>query len=458
MLNTGKIISVQGPIIEVEFLDDKPLVHDILVLENDPGTIMEVVRSSGNNTFFCLNLSEGQKLQRHKKVINTKKGVHVPVGKEVLGRAINIFGAPLDGKGMIKAKEAKSVYAKAPNYNEVSSHQEILETGIKAIDFFSPIIKGGKLGLFGGAGVGKTLLLTEIMHNIVTSNQEKNVSVFAGIGERIREAKELYQTLDEKGVLSSTALVFGPMSQNPAVRFLTGFSATTIAEHFRDSLDKDILFFIDNVFRFAQAGNELSTLMDTIPSEDGYQPTLVSEMANIHERLVSKNNNSITAIEAIYVPNDDIMDQGVQAIFPHLDSTIVLSRAVFHEGLLPAVDLLLSTSSSLNVEIVGELHLKTVIAAQSLLKRAVSLERIVSLVGESELSNEDKIDYQRARKLRNYMTQNFFVAENQTGKKGTFVKRETVVNDVSELLSGKYDSISDTKFMNIGGLSDLNGK
>jgi F-type H+/Na+-transporting ATPase subunit beta len=458
MKNEGKIISIQGSIIEVEFLEDKPIAHDVLVLQNDPETILEVIKSSSANSFFCLNLTQERKIQRHKKVINTKRSIHVPVGAEVLGRAINIFGQAMDGKGLIQAKETQSIYAKAPSLDEVTGHQEILETGIKAIDFFSPVIKGGKLGLFGGAGVGKTMLLTEIMHNIVALNQEKNVSVFAGIGERIREAQELYQTLNTKGVLPSTALIFGPMSQNPAIRFLTGFSAATIAEYFRDQMDKDILFFIDNVFRFAQAGNELSTLMDTIPSEDGYQPTLISEMSNLHERLVSKNNHAITSVEAIYVPNDDIMDQGVQAIFPHLDSTIVLSRTVYHEGLLPAIDLLSSTSVSLNPEMAGELHFRNALAAQSLLKKAVSLERIVSLVGESELSDEDKIDYQRARKLKYYMTQNFFVAENQTGKSGSYVKKETTVNDVAAILSGKCDNISESKLMNIGSLEEINGK
>ena len=458
MENVGKIISIQDPIVEVEFLDEKPIVHDILVLEDDPNTIFEVVKSSSTNTFFCLNLTEGRSVRRHKTVVNTKRAIRVPVGKEVLGRALNIFGFPMDGNGSIPAKQFQSIYAKAPTLTEVTGQQEILETGIKAIDFFSPLIKGGKLGLFGGAGVGKTMLLTEVMHNIVALNQEKNVSVFAGIGERIREAQELYRTLADKKVLSSTTLVFGPMSQNPAVRFLTGFSAATIAEYFRDRMNKDILFFIDNVFRFAQAGNELSTLMDTIPSEDGYQPTLISEMANLHERLVSKNNNAITSIEAIYVPNDDIMDQGVQAIFPHLDSTIVLSRSIYHEGLLPAIDLLSSTSASLNPEMVGEEHFKNVIAAQSLLKKAVSLERIVSLVGESELSDEDKLDYQRARKLKYYMTQNFFVAETQTGKKGSYVKLETTVKDVSAILSGQCDNISDSKLMFIGKLEEAYAK
>ncbi len=458
MQSQGRIIGIDGSIVEVEFLFDKPLIHDVIVLEDVPDIVLEVVKSSTTNSFFCLNLTEGKKLQRHMKVINTRQTLHVPVGNEVLGRVINIFGRPMDGKGLIKAKQTMPIYAKGPKYEEVSPHQEILETGIKAIDFFAPLVKGGKLGLFGGAGVGKTIILTEVMHNIVALNEEKNVSVFAGIGERIREAQELHHTLKDKGVLKSTALIIGPMSQNPAIRFLSGYSAATIAEHFRDILQKDVLFFIDNVFRFAQAGNELSTLMDTIPSEDGYQPTLLSEMANFHERLVPKNNNSITSIEAIYVPNDDILDQGVQAIFPHLDSTIVLSRSVYHEGLLPAMDLLASTSASLNPEMVGEKHYHTVLAAQSLLKKAVSLERIVSLVGESELSSDDKVDYQRARKLKYYMTQNFFVAENQTGKKGAFVERATTVDDVAKILAGELDTISDNKFMFIGKLEELNGK
>ena len=317
------------------------------------------------------------------------------------------------------------------------------------------MIRGGKIGLFGGAGVGKTVLLTEIIHNVVVLHKGKGLSVFAGVGERIREGHELYETLAEKQVLPSVSLILGTMGENPAVRFLTGFTGVTLAEYFRDSLKKDVLFFIDNVFRFAQAGNELSVLMNTIPSEDGYQATLTSEMASFHERLVSSIDNSITSIEAIYIPNDDILDQGVQAIFPYLDSSVVLSRSIYQEGLLPAIDLLSSSSANLNPETVGQLHYDVALKALNLLKQATSLDRIVSLVGESELSPSDKLTYERAKKLRNFMTQNFFVTENQTGKKGSYVSRETTVADVNDLLGGKYDEITDDKFSFIGSVKEI---
>jgi len=284
------------------------------------------------------------------------------------------------------------------------------------------------------------------------------VSVFAGVGERIREGHELYNTLSEKEVLSSVSLVLGTMGENPAVRFLTGFTAVTLAEYFRDSLKKDVLFFIDNVFRLAAAGQELSVLMSTIPSEDGYQATLTSEMASFHERLVSNIDNSITSIEAIYVPNDDILDQGVQAIFPYLDSSVVLSRNIYQEGLLPAIDLLSSSSANLNPETVGQLHYDAALKALNLLKQATALDRIVSLVGESELSPADQLISERAKKLRNFMTQNFFVTENQTGRKGAYVPKETTVNDVNDLLNGKYDDITDDKFSFIGSIQEIGNK
>lgn len=279
--------------------------------------------------------------------------------------------------------------------------------------------------------------------------------MFAGVGERIREGHELYETLAEKEVLPSVSLILGTMGENPAIRFLTGFTGVTLAEYFRDSLKKDVLFFIDNVFRFAQAGNELSVLMNTIPSEDGYQATLTSEMASFHERLVSNIDNSITSIEAIYVPNDDILDQGVQAIFPYLDSSVVLSRSIYQEGLLPAIDLLSSSSANLNPGTVGQLHYEVALKALALLKQATSLDRIVSLVGESELSPSDKLIYERAKKLRNFMTQNFFVTENQTGRKGSYIPRATTVADVNDLLSGKYDEITDDKFSFIGSIKEI---
>ncbi len=455
MDNFGKIIGIQGQIIEVEFKNESPNVHDLLVLEEDSTIKMQVAAQSSPSSFFCLSLCPTDKLYRGLKVINTKKPILIPTGPGVLGRAINIFGEPIDGMGEIKKEGEKPIYSEGLDYSEIVKYDEILETGIKAIDFLSPMIRGGKIGLFGGAGVGKTVLLTEIIHNVVVLHKGKGLSVFAGVGERIREGHELYETLAEKEVLSSVSLILGTMGENPAIRFLTGFAGVTLAEYFRDSLKKDVLFFIDNVFRFAQAGNELSVLMNSIPSEDGYQATLTSEMAALHERLVSNIDNSITSIEAIYVPNDDILDQGVQAIFPYLDSSAVLSRNIYQEGFLPAIDLLSSSSANLNPETVGQLHYDVALKALNLLKQATSLDRIVSLVGESELSASDKLIYQRAKKLRNFMTQNFFVTENQTGRKGAYVPRVTTVNDVQDLLLGKYDEITDDKFSFIGSMQEI---
>lgn len=451
----GKIISIQGQIVEVEFRDEQPNIHDILISEDDPLVKLEVSVSSGHSAFYCLSLGSIDKLCRGMKVANTKKPILIPVGQNSLGRVIDIFGNPLDGKGKIETQSQVPIYRKSLSFGEILQHKEVLETGIKVIDLFSPIVRGGKIGIFGGAGVGKTLLLTEIIHNLVSLKKEKTVSVFAGVGERIREGQELYETLKEKEVLNSVCLILGTMGENPAIRFLTGFTGVTLAEYFRDSLKKDVLFFIDNVFRFAQAGNELSVLMNTLPSEDGYQATLASEMAIFHERLISNKENSISTIEAIYLPNDDILDQGVQAIFPYLDSTIVLSRSIYQEGFLPAVDIFSSTSSILNPEIVGEEHSNVVLRTQSLLKQSVALDRIVSLVGESELSVQDRVVYQRAKKIRNYMTQSFFVAEKQTGKKGVYLPRQTTVENVNAILKGQYDNVSDDKFMFIGSLSDI---
>lgn len=455
MLNPGgKVKSVIGHIVEVSFVTDHPSPYDILVLENDPNVKMQVYSSKDESTYYCFLLTQAKHLYRNSKVINTNRPIHIRVGDGVLGRVIDVFGNSIDGKGEIDSFEERSIYQKALDYSNISTHQEILETGIKAIDFFSPLIKGGKLGFFGGAGVGKTVLLTEIIHNIVTLSKNESVSVFAGIGERIREGQELYEALAEGGVLGAVSLVFGPMSENPAIRFLTGYGAVTIAEYFRDEKHKNILFFIDNIFRFAQAGNELSFLMNTIPSEDGYQATLNSEMAAFHERLSSNKDNYISTIEAIYVPNDDILDQAVQSVLPYLDSSVVISRSRYQEGFLPAVDMLSSTSSALNINIAGELHFNTLIEAQNLLKKAVSLERMVSLVGESELSNEDRIDFLRSRLLRNYMTQNFFVIEKQTGKKGIYVPLKTVVEDVSDILKGTYDALPEEKLLYVGGIKE----
>lgn len=453
----GTVKAIRGNIVEVTFLQDHPSVKDILVLDKNKDVLLQVQSSSGDKTYYCLLLTEAKELTRGSKVVATGGPLHIPVGKEVLGRVVDIFGNPQDGKGAIKTHHTWSIYRPKPSYKAITTKQEVCETGIKVLDLFCPLLKGGKLGLFGGAGVGKTILLTELIHNIVIQSKNDAVSVFAGVGERIREGQELYETLAESKVLPKVSLVFGSMSENPAVRFLTGFSALTQAEYFRDILNKDVLFFIDNIFRFAQAGNELSLLTNTIPSEDGYQATLHSEMASFHERLASSGEHFITAVEAIYVPNDDLLDQAVQAVLPYLDTIVVISRVLYQEGYLPAIDILASTSSAITPEIVGEEHYSVVVDAQQLLKKGLSLERIVSLIGEAELSGDDLVNYHRSRKLRAFMTQNFFVSEKQTGYKGVYVPLAQTIKDVRRILNGEADSIDESQLRNIGSLNEVEG-
>lgn len=452
--NTGKVVSVMGHIAEVEFWGHMPKIHDILYLESDPETRMEVYSSASPHSFYCLALTSTSKMARGMKVISTDSALLMPTGMEMLGRVINIFGAPIDGLGEIKSSDSRPLYRAAPEYSDVLATEEIWETGIKVIDMFAPLLRGGKMGLFGGAGVGKTMLLSEILHNVVTLKKGENLSVFAGVGERTREGQELFAELGEKKVVDSVSLIFGEMGENAAIRYLTALAGVTMSEYYRDS-GKNVLFFIDNVFRFAQAGNELATLMNTIPSEDGYQANLTSQMAGFHERLVSTNKGVISAIEAIYVPSDDLLDHGVQSIFPYLDSVVTLSRSVYQQGHLPAVDILQSSSSALDPGIVGTLHYQTAVSAQALLKKAESLERMVALVGESELSPESQLTYRRAKKIRNYMTQSFFVAENQTGRPGKFVPVQTTVQDMADILAGKYDHIPEDKFLFTGAIADI---
>lgn len=457
MSNSGKIISIKGNIVEVNFTDHAPKINDILILQDDPAVMLEVYSSSDANNFYCLGLSSVEKLSRGQIVKNTGSSLKIPVGLGLLGRVINLFGVPQDSEIPLKTDEFWPIFGRQIDMDDIVAPGNILETGIKAIDFLAPILRGGKVGLFGGAGVGKTVLLTEIIHNIVILNKNEGVSVFAGVGERIREGQELYQTLLKSQVLSKVALIYGQMGENAAIRFRTAFAGVTLAEYFRDQNQKDVLFFIDNIFRFAQAGYELSTLLNTIPSEGGYQSTLSSEMARFHERLFSKVKGSITAIEAVYVPSDDITDYAVQSVFHYLDSIIVLSRSVYQEGRFPSIDLSSSTSSGLQEEIIGKDHYEAAVIAQRLLKKAAALERVVSLVGESELSDEDQTLYKRARIIKNYLTQNFFTTESQTGKKGQYVPLNQTVLDMKEILSGRYDDTPAETFLYIGPLRDLMG-
>lgn len=455
MNKNGRIISIKGNITEVKFYDNPPAIHDLLILEEDSSVQMEVYSSSNDLTFFCFLLSTSYKLHRGSVVINTGKPLTIPVGESVLGRVLNLFGETQDGQGSLAKTELRSIFDSNITLEELVVPSKVLQTGIKSIDFFAPIFKGGRVGLFGGAGVGKTILLTEIIHNIVNIQKNDTLSVFTGVGERVREGQELYETLKQSGVLPAVSLIYGTMGDNPAVRFRTAFAGITIAEYFRDVKKKNVLFFLDNMFRFVQAGYELATLMNVIPSEGGYQATLSSEMASLQERLISQKDASLTAIEAIYIPSDDLTDNAVQSIFPYLDSTVVLSRSIYQEGRFPAVDLLSSTSSALNIEVVGTSHYETYLQAQSVLKRASTVERIVSLVGESELSPEDQVIYKRARILKNYMTQSLSVVESQTGQKGQYVPLETTVIDVTAILKGGYDDYPAETFMNIGSLSDI---
>ncbi len=451
----GHVLSIIGQVIDVEFTHEKPQIHDLLVLKDQPEVKLEVYSSSGPNTFYCLSLGKEELLYRGAALTNTKEQILFPTGKELLGRVVDIFGNAIDGKAAIVTHEKTNIHNRNLQKNSIETKEEILETGIKVIDLFSPLQQGGKMGLFGGAGVGKTILLTEVLHNIVGRFVDKTVSVFAGIGERSREGLELYQSLVNSGVMQNSTLIYGPMGENPATRFLAAYSAATLAQYFRDQVKSNVLFFIDNAYRFAQAGNELSMLTSNLPSEDGYQSTLESEMAEFHERLVSTKEAGITTIEAVYIPADDILDHGVQVIFPYLDAIVVLSRELYQRGILPAVDILSSSSTTLHPKVVGEKHYDVAIRAKSMLKQAESLERIVALVGESELSADDQLIYKRARKIRNFMTQRFFVAQNQNAQKGVYIPLKQVVDDLNGIIDGKYDHIPEEKFLFICSVTEI---
>lgn len=447
----GIITSVNGQIAQIEIEGSLfPNTYEILVSPQSEA-ILEVFFQS-QKTILAQILTSPDKLFRGMPVVGTGSDLKVPVGKAVLGRIIDLFGNSKDGLGPIDKKILTPIYSKTPSLNIVQSPYQILETGIKAIDFLTPIQRGGKIGFIGGAGVGKTILLTELMHNITLS---KNiVSVFAGVGERIREGQELYQRLKLSKVLPKTVLILGQMNENAAIRFRVAQAAVAQAEYFRDKLKLDVLFFMDNMFRFVQAGAEVATLLGTIPSEQAYQATLQTEISTLEDRLIPTQNGSITSFQNVYVPADEITDAGVMAVMSFLDTSIVLSRTNAQKGLYPPIDLYQSSSSTLSKAFLGEAHFKALTEFQKLLENQNSLSHIVAIVGEEELSPENRILYNRTKKVINYLTQPFFVTEIQTGRKGVIVQRNTTVNDITRILNGSLDNISAEKFMYIGSLAD----
>ncbi|OGE31632.1 F0F1 ATP synthase subunit beta [Candidatus Daviesbacteria bacterium RIFCSPHIGHO2_01_FULL_44_29] len=451
-VTVGRVSSVKGHIVEVEIEEDYlPLLAEILTSKENPGVRLEVYAFS-DNAIYALLLTEPFDIYRNMEIVTTGQPLTIPVGPKILGRAINLFGEPEDDKGPLEADTSIPIYSPAPTFNVLKNTSEILETGIKALDFVSPFLKGGKIGFVGGAGVGKTVLITEIIHNI--TQQSQGISIFAGIGERIREGQELYQRLEDSKTLSNTSLVLGQMNENAAIRFRIASAAVAIAEYFRDVQKKDVLFFIDNIYRFIQAGNEVATLLGTIPSEQGYQATLQTELANLEERLISTINGSITSIQTIYVPSDELTDPGVTSAISYLDSVIVLSRSIAQLGIYPPVDLQQSSSSILSTAFIGEEHHNVLGEFQGVLSRYNQLSRIVAIIGESELSNEDRQIFARAKRLVNYMTQPFFVTESQTGKAAKYVKRLDTVSDVRAIIDGKLDQVPEEKLLNIGSLKD----
>jgi F-type H+-transporting ATPase subunit beta len=450
-MEIAKIKEIFGDIVIVECFPGEVKRGEILK-SSDGKIILEIFGGKSENNFLAICLKGKENLKRGLKLKSTGKTLEIPVGRELLGRMINVFGEPIDNLGEIKSEKKKEVISQSPPYVETIPLLELIETGIKVIDFFAPLAKGGKLGVFGGAGLGKTVILLELIHNLVFFR--KGIVVFAGIGERIREGAELYETLKENGVLNSCVLIFGQMNETAAIRYKVGFSAITIAEEFRD-LGEEVFFFADNFYRFLQAGQELSTLLGNIPSEGGYQPTLTSEVGTLQERLVSTKKGTITSIEAIYVPADDITDPGVQAILPYFDSMIVFSREVYQEGRYPAIDILASSSSLLTPEIIGKRHYIALNEAKRVLERFAHLQRVVAIVGEAELSLEDRILYHRAKKILNFMTQNLFVVEDQTQRPGQYVNRETTIDGVERILSGEFDNIEDEKFLYIKSVDEI---
>lgn len=453
---TGKIVQVSGSVVDVEFAkQDLPRIKDALYVEvRGKKVYMETEQHLSDHLVRCIMLDQSEGIGRDMTVVSTESPIRVPVGEQTLGRMFNVLGNPIDGKGDFPEEcQRNSIHRKAPSFSEQSPAVEILETGIKVIDLLEPYAKGGKIGLFGGAGVGKTVFIQEMIHNVAT--QHGGYSVFAGVGERSREGNDLWREMNESGVIEKTALVFGQMNEAPGVRMRVALSGLTMAEYFRDYGGKDVLLFIDNIFRFVQAGSEVSTLLGRMPSEVGYQPTLATEMGMLQERIASTKNGSVTSVQAVYVPADDLTDPAPATTFSHLDATTVLSRKVAEQGIYPAVDALASTSRILEAEIVGERHYNVARQVREILQKYNELKDIIAILGVDELGEEDRFVVNRARKVQRFLSQPFHVAEKFTGVKGAYVPLEETISGFERILSGEMDSIPEAAFFNVGTIADV---
>ena len=456
--NKGTVIQVMGPVLDIRFADDQlPKLLSAILVKNGESTITaEVAQHIGDNVVRCIAMSSTDGLQRGTEAEDTGAPISVPVGDECLGRVFNLLGDPIDNKPQVQAQTRWPIHRPAPSYEEQQPATEILETGIKVIDLICPYAKGGKIGLFGGAGVGKTVLIQELIYNIATAHN--GYSVFTGVGERTREGNDLYNEMTESGVISKTAMVFGQMNEPPGARMRVGLSGLTMAEYFRDVKHQDVLLFIDNIFRFTQAGSEVSALLGRMPSAVGYQPTLATEMGALQERITSTKDGSITSVQAVYVPADDLTDPAPATTFAHLDATTVLDRGIASLGIYPAVDPLDSTSRILSPEILGREHYETARAVQSILQRYKELQDIIAIMGMDELSEEDKLTVNRARKVQRFLSQPFHVAEQFTGYQGKYVPLKETIRSFKEIIEGKHDDIPESYFLFAGSIDEVVAK
>ncbi len=451
----GKVIRVEGPVIDVRFEDgDMPNLLNALVVKNGESNItVEVAQHIGDDVVRCIAMNSTDGLQRGAEAVDTGDSIKVPVGKETLGRVFNLLGEPVDNGPAVETKEKWSIHRPAPSYEEQQGTTEILETGIKVVDLICPYAKGGKIGLFGGAGVGKTVLIQELIHNVAM--EHGGYSIFTGVGERSREGNDLYHEMKESGVLSKTALVYGQMNEPPGARMRVGLSGLTMAEYFRDREGQDVLLFIDNIFRFTQAGSEVSALLGRMPSAVGYQPTLATEMGALQERITSTKKGSITSVQAVYVPADDLTDPAPATTFAHLDATTVLSRSIASMGIYPAVDPLESTSRILSPDVVGKEHYEVAKSVQKILQRYNELQDIIAIMGMDELSDDDKLTVSRARKVQRFLSQPFSVAEQFTGMAGTYVPLSETVRGFKEIIEGKHDDLPESAFLFAGTIDEV---